>query len=85
MQAFSLSAQFAHESVMLKLPEERRRWGESKGARRGREREEKTYNIAGKHHILGLERKSLSYSVPEALWTKIKNLTALFSDKTSFN
>ena len=32
MQAFSLSAQFARESDMLKLPEERRRWGESKGA-----------------------------------------------------
>ena len=31
MQAFSLSAQFARESAMLKLPEERR-WGESKGA-----------------------------------------------------
>ena len=29
-------------------------------------------------------RKSLSYSVPEALWTKIKNLTALFSDKKGF-
>ena len=29
MQAFSLSAQFARESAMLKLPEERRRWGES--------------------------------------------------------
>ena len=28
------------------------------------------YNIAGKHHILGLERKSLSYSDAEALWTK---------------
>ena len=42
------------------------------------------YNIAGKHHILGLERKSLSYSDPEALWTKIKNLTALFSDKKGF-
>ena len=41
-------------------------------------------NIAGKHHILGLERKSLSYSDPEALWTKIKNLTALFSDKKGF-
>ena len=24
------------------------------------------------------------YSDPEALWTKIKNLTALFSDKKSF-
>ena len=36
MQAFSLSAQFARESAMLKLPEERRRWGESKGAGRGR-------------------------------------------------
>ena len=35
MQAFSLSAQFARESAMLKLPEERRRWGESKGAGRG--------------------------------------------------
>ena len=34
-----------------------------------------------KHHILRLERKSLSYSDPEALWTKIKNLTALFSHK----
>ena len=32
MQAFSLSAQFARESDMLQLPEERRRWGESKGA-----------------------------------------------------
>ena len=32
MQAFSFSAQFAHESAMLKLPKERRRWGESKGA-----------------------------------------------------
>ena len=43
MQAFSLSAQFARESAMLKLPEEKRRWGESKGAGRGRgEREEKT-------------------------------------------
>ena len=30
-------------------------------------------------------RKSLSYSDhDEALWTKIKNLTALFSDKKSF-
>ena len=27
VQAFSLSAQFARESAMLKLPEERRRWG----------------------------------------------------------
>ena len=36
MQAFSLSAQFTRESAMLKLPEERRRWGESKGAGRGR-------------------------------------------------
>ena len=35
MQTFSLSAQFARESAMLKLPEERRRWGESKGAGRG--------------------------------------------------
>ena len=26
MQAFSLSAQFARESAMLKLPEERRKW-----------------------------------------------------------
>ena len=40
--------------------------------------------MAGKQHILGLERKSLSYSDPEALWTKRKNLTALFSDKKSF-
>ena len=32
MQAFSFSVQFAHESAMLKLPKERRRWGESKGA-----------------------------------------------------
>ena len=30
----SLSAQFARESDMLKLPEERRRWAESKGAGR---------------------------------------------------
>ena len=37
-----------------------------------------------KTSILGLERKSLGYSDPEALWTKIKNLTALFSDKKSF-
>ena len=36
MQVFSLSAQFARESAMLKLPEERRRWGESKKAGRGR-------------------------------------------------
>jgi len=36
VQAFSLSAQFARESAMLKLPEERRRGGESKGAGRGR-------------------------------------------------
>ena len=36
VQAFSLSAQFARESAMLKLPEERRKWGESKGAGRGR-------------------------------------------------
>ena len=35
MQVFSLSAQFARESAMLKLPEERRRWGKSKGAGRG--------------------------------------------------
>ena len=35
--------------------------------------------MAGKHHILGLERKSLSCSDPEALWTKIKNLKALFN------
>ena len=36
MQAFSLSTQFARESTMLKFPEERRKWGESKGAGRGR-------------------------------------------------
>ena len=36
------------------------------------------------HHLLRLERKSLSYSDPEALWTEIKNLAALFSDKKSF-
>ena len=30
--AFSFSSQFARESAMLKLPEERRRRGESKGA-----------------------------------------------------
>ena len=30
------------------------------------------------------ERKSLSYSDPDALWTKIKKLTALFGDKKSF-
>ena len=35
VQTFSLSAQFARESAMLILPEERRRWGESKGAGRG--------------------------------------------------
>ena len=35
MQAFSLNAQFARESATLKLPKERRRWGESKGAGRG--------------------------------------------------
>ena len=40
-------------------------------------------HIAGKHHILGLKRKSLSYSDPEALWAKIKNLTALFSGYAS--
>ena len=34
MQAFSLSAQFARS--MLKLPQEWRRWGESKGVGRGR-------------------------------------------------
>ena len=28
VQAFSLSAKFARESAMLKLPEERKRWGE---------------------------------------------------------
>ena len=33
---------FAHESAMLKLPEERWKWGESKGAGGGGEREEKT-------------------------------------------
>ena len=40
VQAFSLGAQFARESPMLKLPEERRRWGESKGRgeRAGREK-----------------------------------------------
>ena len=31
--------------------------------------------------FLGLERKSLSSSDPEALWTKIRNLTALFYHK----
>ena len=36
MHVFSLSAQFARESTMSKLPEERRKWGESKGAGRGR-------------------------------------------------
>ena len=41
MQAFSLSAQFARESAMLKLPEERRRWGESKGA--GREKRKRLF------------------------------------------
>ena len=35
VQMFSLSVQFALESTMLKLPKERRRWGESKGAGRG--------------------------------------------------
>ena len=34
--AFSFSAQFARERAMLKLPDERRRWGESEGAGRGR-------------------------------------------------
>ena len=29
------------------------------------------------------QKKSLSYSDPEALWTKIKNLTALFCNKKS--
>ena len=44
MQAFSLSVQFACENTMLRLPEERRRWGESKGAARGRgERGEKYF------------------------------------------
>ena len=32
----SFKAQFACESAILKLPKERRRWGESKGAGRGR-------------------------------------------------
>ena len=32
-----MSAQFARESAMLELREERRRWGESKGAGRGGE------------------------------------------------
>ena len=36
MVSFSLSVQFARESDMLKLPEERRRWGKSKGAGSGR-------------------------------------------------
>ena len=36
VQAFSLSAQFAGESAMLKLPEDRKKWGESKGAGWGR-------------------------------------------------
>ena len=35
VQAFSLSAQFARKSTMLKLPKERRKWGESKGVGRG--------------------------------------------------
>ena len=48
--AFSFGAQFARESAMLKLPEERRKWGESKGAGRGREREEKT--PARKHPLI---------------------------------
>ena len=44
MQAFSLGAQFARESAMLKLPEERRKWGESKRAGRGQgERREDAY------------------------------------------
>ena len=39
VQAFSLGAQFVRECAMLKLPEERRKWGESKGAGRvGREK-----------------------------------------------
>ena len=35
MQAFSLSAKFARESAMLKLPEERKRWSKSTYAGRG--------------------------------------------------
>ena len=38
-----MSAQFARESAMLKLPEERRRWGESKGAGRGRKERKEIY------------------------------------------
>ena len=36
------------------------------------------YNIAGKHIHSRTRRKSLCYSDPETLWTKIKDLKALF-------
>ena len=54
-------AKFARESAMLKLPEERRRWGESKGAGRGWEREEKTpvrKHCENEKHPLARDRSS---------------------------
>ena len=38
-----MSAQFARERVMLKLPEESTKWGESKGAGRGRGERRENY------------------------------------------
>ena len=52
MQVFSLNAQFARESAMLKLPKERRRWGESKGAQRGGASSETQGQIKGAREIL---------------------------------
>ena len=70
MQAFSLSAQFARESAMLKLPEERRRWGKSKGAEGGGEREEKTPALEHceneKHPLIHEEtQRACTVSIPE--------------------
>ena len=44
----SLGAQFAREIATLKLPEERRKWGESKGAGRGRTEFPKITMISGR-------------------------------------
>ena len=47
---------FARERAMLKLPEERRKWGESKGAGRGRgeRREKPPFLLSPSHLPLGL-------------------------------
>ena len=52
MQAFSLGAQFAHESAMLKLPEQRGKWGELKGTGRGRGERRENENLVRVRNIV---------------------------------